>query len=157
MTRRFSPSFAKAGPGSRPEVPFRLGLGERTVIRGTIDLLVERPGMPPLFVDYKTDRIEAGADPALPEAYELQRLLYAAAIAESTCAERVESAYCFLQATARPVRANQDGEAKAAGRAKLRSASPGSGPATSAPPPTPARPSAMTARREPASARTRRS
>ena len=117
-----SPLLAELRHGGarfRPEMPFRLGLGERTVIRGTIDLLVERPGMPPLFVDYKTDRIEAGGDPVLPEAYELQRLLYAAAIAESTGAERVESAYCFLQATERPLRASHDGEAIAAGRAKV--------------------------------------
>jgi hypothetical protein len=100
-------------------VPFRLGLGERTVIRGTVDLLVERAGQPPLFVDYKTDRVEAGGDPLLPEAYELQRLLYAAAIAESTGADRVESVYCFLQAAERPVRASHDGEAIAAGRAAI--------------------------------------
>jgi ATP-dependent exoDNAse (exonuclease V) beta subunit len=59
------------GAAFRPEVPFRIGLGEETVIRGTIDLLVERPGLPPLFVDYKTDRVEPGTEPELSGAYEI--------------------------------------------------------------------------------------
>ncbi len=108
-----------AGAGFRPEVPFRIGLGEQTVIRGTIDLLVTRPGEPPLFVDYKTDRVEPGADPELPAAYAMQRLLYSAAIAAAGGAERVDSAYCFLQAADRPLLASHDAAAIAAGREQI--------------------------------------
>ncbi|MFN8113056.1 MAG: UvrD-helicase domain-containing protein [Solirubrobacterales bacterium] len=103
----------------RPEVPFRIGLGEETVIRGTIDLLVERPGKPPLFVDYKTDRVDPGDEPELSGAYEIQRLLYASAIAEATGAERVESAYCFLQSAGRPVTGSHDAAEIAAGRERI--------------------------------------
>jgi hypothetical protein len=104
----------------RPEVRFRIGLGGSiaTVIRGTIDLLVSRPGEPPLFVDYKTDSIAAGG-PVLPPAYQLQRLLYAAAIAEATGAERVASAYCFLQAPAEPVLATLGPDEIAGGRLEI--------------------------------------
>ena len=102
----------------RPEVPFRIQLGAGTVIRGTIDLLVIRPGKPPMFVDYKTDSISA-AGPALPPTYELQRFLYAAAIAESTGSDRVASAYCFLQAPAEPVVETLGPEAIAGGRAAV--------------------------------------
>ncbi|MCB0876559.1 MAG: UvrD-helicase domain-containing protein [Solirubrobacterales bacterium] len=104
------------GAAFRPEVPFRIGLGDETVIRGTIDLIAERPGRPPLFVDYKTDRLERDAEPELTAAYEMQRLLYALAIAEATGAGEVESAYCFLQAVDRPIRGRHDGDAIAAGR-----------------------------------------
>jgi hypothetical protein len=107
------------GARFRSEVPFRIGLGPETVVRGTIDLLVTRPGRPPLFVDYKTDRVEPDADPALPEAYEMQRLLYAVAIAEATGAGLVDSAYVFLRAPERAVLASHDGAAIAAGRARV--------------------------------------
>lgn len=112
-------SLGDAGATFRPEVPFRIGLGEQTVIRGTIDLLVTRPGAAPLFVDYKTDRVAPGEDPVLTEAYEMQRVLYAAALAEATGAERIDSAYCFLQAPDRPVLASLDGAAIASGRARI--------------------------------------
>lgn len=103
----------------RPEVPFRIALGADTVIRGTIDLLVTRPHRPSLFVDYKTDRVGPDGEPVLSDAYELQRLLYAVAIAEATGAERVESAYCFLQAPGHPVLASHDAAAIATGRARI--------------------------------------
>jgi hypothetical protein len=112
-------SLIAEGAGFRPEVPFRIGLGQETVIRGTIDLIVERPGRSPLFVDYKTDRVEPGEDPALSGAYEMQRLLYASAIAEATGAETVESAYCFLQAAGSPVLASHDAGEIAAGRERI--------------------------------------
>jgi hypothetical protein len=89
------------------------------VIRGTIDLLVERPGRPPMFVDYKTDRVDPGSGPELSSAYAMQRLLYAAAIAEATGAGLVESAYCFLQAPGRPILGSHDSAAIAAGRAEI--------------------------------------
>ena len=46
----------------RAEVPILLRAGG-TVLRGSIDLLVERDGATPLVVDYKTDRLR-GEDPA---------------------------------------------------------------------------------------------
>ena len=112
-------NLGDAGATFRPEVPFRIGLGEQTVIRGTIDLLVTRPGTAPMFVDYKTDRVAPGEDPVLTEAYEMQRVLYAAALAEATGAERIDSAYCFLQAPDRPILASLDGAAIASGRARI--------------------------------------
>ena len=130
----------------RPEVPFRIQLGAGTVIRGTIDLLVIRPGEPPMFVDYKTDSISA-AGPVLPPAYELQRFLYAAAIAESTGGDRVASAYCFLQAPARTRRrdARAGGDRRRPGRGRgARRPDPRGG--LRARPRSPAPPSATTAR-----------
>jgi ATP-dependent exoDNAse (exonuclease V) beta subunit len=109
----------EAGASFRPEVPFRIQLGEGTVIRGTIDLLVTRPGGPTMFVDYKTDSVSAGAVPDLPPAYELQRVLYASAIAEATGEASVTAAYCFLQAPSDPVVATLDTEAIAGGRVEV--------------------------------------
>ncbi len=86
----------------RAEVPILLGLGD-TVLRGSIDLLVERADGPPLVVDYKTDRL-GGADPAAHAArYETQRAIYALAAAESLGAPEVEVAYVFLERPADPV------------------------------------------------------
>jgi ATP-dependent exoDNAse (exonuclease V) beta subunit len=86
----------------RAEVPILLGLGG-TVLRGSIDLLVERGEAPPLVIDYKTDRL-AGADPAERAGrYETQRAIYALATAESLGAPEVEVAYVFLERPAEPV------------------------------------------------------
>ena len=69
----------------RSEVPILLGVAG-TVLRGSIDLLVEREGAPPLVVDYKTDRLH-GNDPATRAAhYEVQRSIYALAAKESLTA-----------------------------------------------------------------------
>ena len=60
-------SCASGSPGAdrvRAEVPLLLGVGG-TVLRGSIDLLVEREGAPPLVVDYKTDRL-GDEDPGRP-------------------------------------------------------------------------------------------
>jgi ATP-dependent exoDNAse (exonuclease V) beta subunit len=103
------------GAAFRPEVRFRIGLAESTVIRGTIDLLVTRPGQPPMFVDYKTDSVP-GSAPALPPAYELQRLLYADAIARATGSGEVVSAYAFLQAPGQPIVETLGAEAITVGR-----------------------------------------
>ena len=81
---------------TRAEVPLLLGVAG-TVLRGSIDLLVEREGAAPLVVDYKTDRL-AGADPAQRAAhYEVQRSIYALAVAEALGVEEVEVAYAFLE------------------------------------------------------------
>lgn len=80
----------------RAEVPLLLGIGD-TVLRGSIDLLVEREGKPPLVIDYKTDRL-AGAGPAERAShYTVQRSIYALAVAEALDAPEVEVAYVFLE------------------------------------------------------------
>lgn len=81
---------------TRAEVPLLLGVGD-TVLRGSIDLLVERDDAPPLVIDYKTDRL-GGADPAERAAhYEVQRSIYALAVAEALGVDEVEVAYVFLE------------------------------------------------------------
>jgi ATP-dependent helicase/nuclease subunit A len=80
----------------RAEVPLLIEIGG-TLLRGSIDLLVEREGAPPLVLDYKTDRLE-GASPADRAAhYEVQRSIYALAVAEALGAPEVEVAYVFLE------------------------------------------------------------
>ena len=87
----------------RAEVPILLR-ARGTVLRGSIDLLVERKGAPPLVVDYKTDRLH-GEDPASRAAhYEIQRSIYASAAAESLGADEVEVAYVFLERADTPAR-----------------------------------------------------
>jgi ATP-dependent exoDNAse (exonuclease V) beta subunit len=74
-----------------------------TVLRGSIDLLVEPPGGAPLIVDYKTDRLD-GSDPAAHLGrYEMQRAIYALAVAEARAASAVDVAYLFLEEPGRPV------------------------------------------------------
>ena len=86
----------------RAEAPVLLGVAG-TVLRGSIDLLVEREGSPPLVVDYKTDRLD-GSSPAEHAArYEIQRDIYALAVAESRGAAEVEVAYVFLERPEEPV------------------------------------------------------
>jgi hypothetical protein len=86
----------------RAEVPILLGLG-KTVLRGSIDLLVERGERPPLVVDYKTDRLD-GAEPADRAGhYETQQAIYALAASEALGAVEVEVAYVFLERPADPV------------------------------------------------------
>jgi len=102
------------GARFRPEVPFRIALAGGTVIRGTIDLLVERDGREPMFVDYKTDRVEAGP-PVLRPDYELQRHLYAAAVAAATGSASTTAVYCYLQAPGDPIVATLDRAAIDAG------------------------------------------
>jgi ATP-dependent helicase/nuclease subunit A len=87
---------------ARAEVPILLGVGG-TVLRGSIDLLVEREDEPPLVLDYKTDRLD-GSGPAEHAArYETQRSIYALAVAESLPAPEVEIAYVFLERPEEPV------------------------------------------------------
>ncbi|HKO38030.1 MAG TPA: UvrD-helicase domain-containing protein [Solirubrobacterales bacterium] len=85
----------------RAEVPLLLGVGG-TVLRGSIDLLVEREDAPPLVIDYKTDRLD-GADPGeRASRYVVQRSIYALAVAEALGIERVEVAYVFLERPEEP-------------------------------------------------------
>ncbi len=73
-----------------------------TVLRGSIDLLVERDGEPPLIVDYKTDRVDGGEIGALAARYEIQQAIYALAVAEALGAPEVELAYVFLERPEEP-------------------------------------------------------
>jgi ATP-dependent exoDNAse (exonuclease V) beta subunit len=90
------------GATVRAEAPLLLGIAG-TVVRGSIDLLVERDGAPPLVVDYKTDQL-GGSSPAEHAArYGTQRDIYALAVAESRGAPEVEVAYVFLERPEEPV------------------------------------------------------
>ncbi len=110
-----------AAPRARAEVPILLGAGA-TVLRGSIDLLVERPGAPPLVVDYKTDRLR-GEDPTARAAhYEVQRAIYALATRESSGAAEVEVAYVFLERADAPVRTLLTAAEMDAGRARIEAA-----------------------------------
>ncbi|MCW2980133.1 MAG: UvrD/REP helicase, partial [Solirubrobacterales bacterium] len=105
----------------RAEVPILLSAGS-TVLRGSIDLLVEREGLPPLVVDYKTDRLR-GDDPAARAAhYEVQRSIYALAAKESLGATEVEVAYVFLERADSPVRTVLTEADMAAGRSRIEAA-----------------------------------
>jgi ATP-dependent exoDNAse (exonuclease V) beta subunit len=105
----------------RAEVPILLSAGS-TVLRGSIDLLVEREGLPPLVVDYKTDRLR-GDDPATRAAhYEVQRSIYALAAKESLGATEVEVAYVFLERADSPVRTILTETDMTAGRARIEAA-----------------------------------
>jgi ATP-dependent exoDNAse (exonuclease V) beta subunit len=105
----------------RAEVPILLRAG-KTVLRGSIDLLVEREGVPPLVVDYKTDRLR-GEDPSdRASHYEVQRSIYAMAAAESLGASEVEVAYVFLERADAPVRTVLTAADMQSGRARIESA-----------------------------------
>jgi ATP-dependent helicase/nuclease subunit A len=105
----------------RAEVPILLGVGE-TVLRGSIDLLVERETAPPLVVDYKTDRL-AGTDPRERAGkYEIQRSIYALASAQALGAEQVEVAYVFLERAEEPAISLVGPTEMTAGRTRLSAA-----------------------------------
>jgi ATP-dependent helicase/nuclease subunit A len=87
---------------TRAEVPLLIEV-DGTVLRGSIDLLVEEPGKPPLIVDYKTDRVD-GADPSdLAARYEIQQAIYGLAVAEARGVDEVDLAYVFLGRPEEPV------------------------------------------------------
>ncbi len=89
------------GAESRAEVPLLIEVAG-TVLRGSIDLLVERGGEPPLIVDYKTDRLD-GTSPAEHVArYGTQQAIYALAVAEARGVSEVELAYVFLERPEEP-------------------------------------------------------
>ncbi|HEU4463134.1 MAG TPA: UvrD-helicase domain-containing protein, partial [Solirubrobacterales bacterium] len=102
----------------RAEAPLLLGIGG-TVLRGSIDLLVEREGAAPLVIDYKTDRL-GEADPADRAAhYGVQRSVYALAVAEALGVSEVEVVYVFLERPEEPASTLLGAEAMAAARAEL--------------------------------------
>ena len=110
-----------AGARARAEVPILLGIGD-AVLRGSIDLLVERDGMPPLVVDYKTDRLGSTDPEAHAARYGTQRSIYALAVAESLDVEEVEVAYVFLERPAEPVVSRLGPAELEAGRERLATA-----------------------------------
>jgi CRISPR/Cas system-associated exonuclease Cas4 (RecB family) len=95
-----------------------LGIGG-TVLRGSIDLLVEREGMAPLVIDYKTDRLDDGDPGERAGNYEIQRSIYALAVAEALGVSEVEVAYVFLERPDEPAIAKLDSAAMAAARERL--------------------------------------
>jgi len=105
----------------RAEVPILLGVGD-TVLRGSIDLLVERDGEPPLVVDYKTDRLDGSKPAEHADRYETQRSIYALAVAEALAAPEVEVAYVFLERPEEPAISILDSAAMDAGRKRLATA-----------------------------------
>jgi ATP-dependent helicase/nuclease subunit A len=99
-----------------PEVPFVLSVGG-TLIRGSIDLLAQRPEGSVLVVDYKTDRLE-GRDPGeIVSRYSIQRDLYA--LAAASRGAPVETAYVFLERPDQPVRESFDEAALEAARGRV--------------------------------------
>ncbi len=87
---------------SRVEVPLLIEVAG-TVLRGSIDLLVETDGAPPLIIDYKTDRLDGATPAELAGRYEIQQAIYALAVAEARNVEEVELAYVFLERADEPV------------------------------------------------------
>jgi ATP-dependent helicase/nuclease subunit A len=107
-----------AGVATSAEVPLLLGVGA-AMLRGSIDLLVERQGAPPLVVDYKTDRLNGSTPAERAVKYQTQRTIYALAVAEARDVAAVEVAYVFLERPQEPVVELLDGKAMVHGRAEL--------------------------------------
>jgi ATP-dependent exoDNAse (exonuclease V) beta subunit len=103
---------------SRAEVPLLIEVAD-TVLRGSIDLLVEEDGKPPLIVDYKTDRVDGSPVAELASRYEIQQAIYALAVAEARGVEEVELAYVFLERPEEPLVALWGPSELAAGRQRL--------------------------------------
>jgi len=106
------------GAATRAEAPLLLRIAGAT-LRGSIDLLVEREGEPPLVIDYKTDRLGGSAPAGRAAKYETQRTVYALAVAEARGGEAVEIAYVFLERPDEPVVELLDREAMQRGRERL--------------------------------------
>lgn len=90
-----------------------------TVLRGSIDLLVEENDSPPLIVDYKTDRVDGSTLAELAARYEIQQAIYALAVAEARGVREVELAYVFLELPENPIIAKWGPEEIEAGRRRL--------------------------------------
>jgi ATP-dependent exoDNAse (exonuclease V) beta subunit len=105
----------------RAEVPLLLGI-EGTTLRGSIDLLVERGGLPPLVLDYKTDRLGDASPAERAQKYATQRAIYAIAVAEARGVSEVEVAYVFLERPGEPVLELLNDEAMQRGREGLSNA-----------------------------------
>ena len=105
--RRFSPSFARAAPGSGPRCrsgSARRGDGDPRHHRPAR----HRPGRRPLFVDYKTDSVTEAGRSGPPRGLRAAATALRLGDLEATGSPEVASAYCFLQTTERPVRASPE-------------------------------------------------
>jgi ATP-dependent exoDNAse (exonuclease V) beta subunit len=89
------------GGRTRGEVPLLIEVGG-AVLRGSIDLLVQGPGAPPLIVDYKTDRVGDASIAELAARYETQKAIYALAVSKALGTSEVELAYVFLERPEEP-------------------------------------------------------
>jgi ATP-dependent exoDNAse (exonuclease V) beta subunit len=110
----------RAAKSSRAEVPLLIEVAD-TVLRGSIDLLVEDDDKPPLIVDYKTDRVDGAETAALVARYEVQQAIYALAVAEARGVDEVELAYVFLERPKEPVIAKWGADKLTAARLRLES------------------------------------
>jgi ATP-dependent exoDNAse (exonuclease V) beta subunit len=108
----------RGASSSRAEVPLLIEVAD-TVLRGSIDLLVEEDGAPPLIVDYKTDRVDGSGPAELVVRYEIQQAIYALAVAEARAVEEVELAYVFLERPEEPAITTWGPGEIAAGRRRL--------------------------------------
>jgi DNA helicase-2/ATP-dependent DNA helicase PcrA len=115
---RFFAERIRDATSSRAEVPLLIEVAD-TVLRGSIDLLVEESGRPPLIVDYKTDRVDGSQLADLATSYEIQQAIYALAVAEARGVEEVELAYVFLERAEEPVLASWGPDEVASARRKL--------------------------------------
>jgi ATP-dependent helicase/nuclease subunit A len=106
------------GASVRAEVPLLLGVAGAT-LRGSIDLLVEHDGAPPLVIDYKTDRLGGSSPAERAVKYATQRTTYALAVAEARNVEEVEVAYVFLERPEEPAIELLDAEEMEQGREAL--------------------------------------
>ncbi len=116
----FAERIAGAGE-ARSEVPILLEVAG-TVLRGSIDLLVETGDGPPLIVDFKTDRLAGHAPEELYGRYGIQRDIYALAVSEAGTAAEIEVAYVFLERPQEPVTEILSEDQIAAGRERLEAA-----------------------------------
>ncbi len=98
------------------EVPFVLSV-RGTLIRGSIDLLAERPDGSVMVVDYKTNHLEQRTPEDVAARYSVQRDLYA--LAAAARGEAVETAYVFLERRDEPVRRRFEAPDLDAARARI--------------------------------------
>ncbi|HWA52609.1 MAG TPA: 3'-5' exonuclease, partial [Solirubrobacterales bacterium] len=118
LDSRFFAERVRHAERSRVEVPLLIEVAG-TVLRGSIDLLVEGEGAPPLIVDYKTDRLDGATPAELASRYEVQQAIYALAVAEARDVEEVELAYVFLERAGEPVIARRGPSELVAARIQL--------------------------------------
>jgi ATP-dependent exoDNAse (exonuclease V) beta subunit len=97
----FVERIVESTASARAEVPILLNVAG-SILRGSIDLLVE-DGDAPLVIDYKTDRLDGTAPGEHVGGYEIQRSIYALAVADARSANQVEVAYMFLERPEEPV------------------------------------------------------
>jgi ATP-dependent exoDNAse (exonuclease V) beta subunit len=106
---------------SRSEVPILVEVAG-TVLRGSIDLLVESDEGPPTIVDFKTDRLGGHEPRELYPRYEVQRDIYALAAGDALGTDEVRIAYVFLEEPDSPVLETLGPDEIAAGRARVEEA-----------------------------------